>query len=79
MTITLENEVAEDLIKFKLKSIQNTLSKILNDWNQDNAEDFIEKARVGELSEAEMDAITVRQLIADIEKLQLLLKSIKSS
>ncbi len=79
MTITLENEVAEDLIKFKLKSIQNTLSKILKDWNQDNAEDFIEKARVGELPEAEMDAITVRQLIADIEKLESLLKSIKSS
>ena len=77
MTITLENEIAEDLIKFKLQSVQNTLSKILKEWNQDNAEDFIEKARSGELPEAEMDAITVRQLISDLEKLESLLKSIK--
>ena len=77
MTITLENEIAEDLIKFKLQSVQETLSKILTNWNQDNAEDFIEKARSGELPEAEMDAITVRQLISDLEKFELLLKSIK--
>ena len=77
MTITLDNKIAEDLIKFKLNSVQNTLSKILTDWNQDTAEDFIEKARTGELPEAEMDAITVRQLIADIEQLESLLKSIK--
>jgi len=77
MTITLDNKIAEDLIKFKLRSVQNTLSKILIDWNQDNAEDFIEKARTGELPDAEMDAITVRQLISDLEKLESLLKSIK--
>jgi hypothetical protein len=77
MTISLDNKTAEDLIKFKLSSVQNTLSKILTDWNQDTAEDFIEKARIGELSEAETDAITVRQLITDIEKLESLLKSIK--
>ncbi len=77
MTIPLENEIAEDLIKFKLNSIQNTLAKILSDWNQDNAEDFLEKARSGELPEAEMDAITVRQLLKDIDKLETLLRSIK--
>lgn len=77
MTVTLEDEIAKDLIKFKLKSVQDTLSKILKDWNQENAEDFIEKAKSGELAEAEMDAITVRQLINDIEKLESLLKSIK--
>ena len=77
MTITLENEIAEDLIKFKLKSVQKTLSNILNNWNQDNAEDFIEKARSGEIPDAEMDAITVRQLLRDLEKFELLLKSIK--
>ncbi|MHA1265564.1 MAG: hypothetical protein ACTSRS_10045 [Candidatus Helarchaeota archaeon] len=48
------------------------------EWNQNNAEDFIEKARSGALPEAEMDAITVRQLIADIEKLESLLKSLKN-
>ncbi|TFG04680.1 MAG: hypothetical protein EU536_04115 [Promethearchaeota archaeon] len=77
MTVSLENKVAEDLIKFKLKSVQKTLSRILLHWNQDNAEDFIEKTRLGELIDAEMDAITVRQLLNDIENLESLLKSIK--
>jgi len=77
MTISLKNELAEDLIKFKLNSVKNTLSKILIKWKQENAEDFVEKARSGELPEAEMDGITVRQLISDIEELETLLQSIK--
>jgi hypothetical protein len=77
MTITLENKIVEDLIKFKLLSVQKTISKILLNWNQDNAEDFIEKARSGELVNAEMDAITVRQLLSDIGNLEVLLKSVK--
>ena len=77
MTITLKNEVAKDLIEFKLKSIKNTLNEILKKWNQENAEDFIEKARSGDLPNAEMDAITVRQIINDIDELDSLYKSIK--
>ena len=76
MTITFENEVAEDLIKFKLKSTKLTLKNILDSWNEDNAEDFIEKVKSGVLLNGEMDAITVRQLIKDIDKLQSLLQSI---
>lgn len=77
MTITLENEVAEDLIKFKLQHIQETISTILNKWNEDNIEDFIEKAKTGELTDAEMDAITLKQLAKDMEKLIILLKSVR--
>ena len=76
MTITLKNEIAKDLIEFKLKSVKNTLYKILMKWDQNNAEDFIEKTRSGDLPNAEMDAITVRQLISDIEELETLFKSI---
>ena len=77
MTITLENEVAEDLIKFKLQYIQETITSILIKWNEDNIEDFIKKAKTGELADAEMDAITVRQLAKDVEKLTTLLKSVR--
>lgn len=77
MTITLENEVAEDLIKFKLRHIQETISSILTKWNEDNIEDFIKKAKIGELSDAEMDAITLKQLGTDVEKLTTLLKSVR--
>jgi len=77
MTITLENEVAEDLIKFKLQHIQETISSVLNKWNEDNIEDFIKKAKTGELANAEMDAITLKQLAKDMEKLTTLLKSVR--
>ena len=77
MTITLENEVVEDLIKFKLQHIQETIRSILNKWNENNIEDFIQKARAGELTDAEMDAITIRQLAKDVEKLTTLLKSVR--
>ncbi|MFX0125384.1 MAG: hypothetical protein ACFFAE_17275 [Candidatus Hodarchaeota archaeon] len=77
MTITLENEVAEDLIKFKLQHIQETISSILIKWSEDNIDDFIKKAKTGELADAEMDAITLKQLAKDIEKLTILLKSVR--
>ncbi|OLS19233.1 MAG: hypothetical protein HeimC3_46640 [Candidatus Heimdallarchaeota archaeon LC_3] len=77
MTITLENKIAEDLIKFKLNSVQETLNNILTKWNQDNAEDFILKAKSGSLEDAELDGITVKQLVKDIDDLNNLLKTIK--
>ncbi|MHA1799819.1 MAG: hypothetical protein ACTSVY_15325 [Candidatus Helarchaeota archaeon] len=77
MTINLENKIAEDLIKFKLQWVKDTLNKILTNWGNSNAEDFIEKARSGELPNAEMDAITVRQLLSDLDELESLLMTIK--
>ncbi len=77
MTVTLEADIAKELINFKLHSIQSTLGEILERWHQDNAEDFIENVRSGALPEGEMDAITVRQLIRDIDTLNALLKTIK--
>lgn len=77
MTITLENDVAEDLIKFKLLHLQETITSILSNWNEENVEDFINKAKSGELLNAEMDAITIKQLIVDVDKLAVLLKSVR--
>ena len=77
MTISLDSETARELITFKLNSLQITLNDILSHWNQDTVEEFIQKAKSGELENAEMDAITVRQLIKDIDKLQSLLSSVK--
>lgn len=77
MTIKLENKIAEDLIKFKLQWVKETLNKILKNRDQKNAEDFIEKARSGLLVDAEMDAITVRQLLSDLDELESLLVMLK--
>ena len=76
MTITLGNDVARELVSFKLQHIQSTLQDILAKWNQGNVDDFIQKARSGELPDAEMDAITTRQLVKDLDRLQKLLSSI---
>ena len=77
MTVSLDSAVAKELITFKLNSIQTTLNKILSYWNQDTVEQFIDNAKSGQLENAEMDAITVRQLVSDIDKLQSLLMSMK--
>jgi hypothetical protein len=78
LTIKLENNIAEELIKFKLGHLQKTISSILEKWNENNIEDFLKKAKSGELLNAEMDAITLRQLNKDCEELQALLKRIRS-
>ncbi|MHA1301899.1 MAG: hypothetical protein ACTSO9_20980 [Candidatus Helarchaeota archaeon] len=77
MTIKLENNIAEELIKYKLGHLQKNISSILERWNENNIEDFLKKAKTGELPEAEMDAITLKQLNADYDRLKTLLKQIR--
>ncbi len=73
----MDSNLAEDLIKFKLKSIQETIRKILDKWHESNIDDFLNKAKIGELPDAELDAITIKQLVKDLDKLENLLKQIK--
>jgi hypothetical protein len=79
MTVKLDSNLAEELVKFKLKSIQDTLKTILEKWHESNTDDFIRKARTGELTDAEPDAIVVRQLITDLDRLDKVLKRITVS
>ena len=60
----------EELITFKLQHLQNLMRSILEKWKEENSEDFISKARSGELKDAEMDAISMRQLLADYDRLK---------
>lgn len=78
MTVTLEKKTASELIKFKLQYVQETIQSILDKWKEENIDEFVQKARTGELSEAEMDAITIRQLVLDHKRLQDLLDSVNS-
>ena len=70
MNVSIEKETVKELINFKLQHIQELIHSILNKWNEDNSDDFISKARSGALENAEMDAITMRQLIADYNRLK---------
>ncbi|TFF84945.1 hypothetical protein EU523_00840 [Candidatus Heimdallarchaeota archaeon] len=78
MTIKLEREKAKELITFKLQHIHETIRSILEKWGIDNTDDFLAMAKSGELENAEMDAITVRQLVADHQQLKILLESVKN-
>ena len=78
MKISLEKDLAEELITYKLRNIQNLIYKILERWNEESPDNFIEKARNGTYSEAENDAIDLRQLLIEEEKLKKLLENLES-
>lgn len=78
MNVSIERETLKELITFKLQHLQDLISSILDKWGEDNSDDFISKAKSGDLENAEMDAITMRQLIVDYNKLQKLFHSVSS-
>lgn len=75
-TINIEKEFVEDLIKFKLNRIQGFIKEILEKWNEISPEIFLEKAKNGTLMNAELDAIELRQLLLEQEKLYAKLNAI---
>ena len=76
MNVSLDKKVAEELITFKLRRIQAIIEEILQRWNENSIEDFLEKARDGTLEEAENDAVELRQLVFEEEQLQQLLENL---
>lgn len=79
MTIELEKDVALNLVQFRLKHIKKTISEILETWGEKYPEEFLDKARTGTLPESEMDAISMEQLMSDLEKFQNLHHSLSHS
>ncbi len=75
MKVNLDKDVAEDLISYKLRNIQEHINKILKRWNENTASVFLEKAKNGTYSEAENDAIDLKQLLLEEKKLNKLFKS----
>ena len=72
----MKKEEAEELITYKLRQIQAEIEEILARWNEASAEQFLQKARDGRYENAENDAIDLRQLLLEEEKLQALLNKI---
>ena len=77
MKVHLDKDVAEDLISYKLRRIQKQITKILKRWNESDSLAFLEKAKNGTYSEAEMDAISLKQLLLDEKRLIKLYNSIQ--
>ncbi len=72
----MDKNVAEDLISYKLRNIQEHIDKILKRWNETEALAFLEKAKNGTYSEAENDAIDLKQLLLEEKKLNKLYTSL---
>ncbi|MCE7743671.1 MAG: hypothetical protein GPJ52_00905 [Candidatus Heimdallarchaeota archaeon] len=72
----MKKEVAEELITYKLRRIQSIIEDILSRWKEKSIEEFLQKAKEGILLEAENDAIELKQLVSEEEKLQNLLKKL---
>ncbi len=77
MDVSMKKEVAEDLITYKLRRIQALIEETLTRWNETSAELFLQKAKDGRHENAENDAIALKQLLLEEEKLQSLLNEIR--
>lgn len=72
-SVTLGYEVVKDLIDTKQDVIRTEIRTILLKWGAENAEDFIEKVRIGEIKEGEHDAILLTNFIDELKTLESIL------
>ena len=78
MSVSLDRNIAKELISFKLRSIQAEISSILEIWHYSSIEDFINDVKLGKLKEAENDAIDIRHLAEEQDNLMKLLDEIRT-
>ena len=72
--ITIDFRLAKDLIDTKHNLIIKEINNILSKWDQDSIEEFIDKAKSGELDNAEHDAILIGNYVDELKELENLLK-----
>ena len=77
VTIPVDREMFEDLVRFKMNRLRVLVREILERWNETNPGTFIEKARSGAHEDAENDAIELRQLLHEASKMERLLRESK--
>jgi len=69
--VKIDKENLVQLVDFKLDRLRKEIEKILGKWNYISSRKFLDDARNGTLSEAEEDAIILRNLEDEIERLEL--------
>ena len=60
--ISMDKDLASDLIDSKLRSIKKQISEILDKWQQSSVEEMMLLSRSGKLPESELDAIALTNL-----------------
>ncbi|OLS17095.1 MAG: hypothetical protein HeimC2_36910 [Candidatus Heimdallarchaeota archaeon LC_2] len=63
MTITLDRDLARDLIETKIQQLDLKIQSILKKWKITSVEEFLDVTKKGDLVEAVPDAVSLRNLI----------------
>ena len=67
--VSIDKELLMNLLDFKLNHLKEEIDRILNRWNYISSSEFLKHAKDGILSEAEMDAIELKNLNDEREQL----------
>ena len=73
--VTIDRDLAEDLINSKLRVIVEEIDNILQKWNYTSIQSFLEDSRSGKVRDTEDDAVVIRSLMDDKEEILELKKS----
>ena len=68
--VSMDKELAKDLVNSKLRSIVEDIDEILQKWNYSSIQSFLDDARSSKIRNAEDDAIVLRTLLDEKEELQ---------
>ena len=77
MAISLDPEVARDLIETKLRVLTEKIDVILNKWKLNTIDELVEGARSGKFPEAEDDAIDLQNLRDKRNQIEKLLSTLQ--
>ena len=67
--VSVDEELLMSLLDFKLNHLKEEIDRILSKWNYMSSTEFLIKIKDGTLSEAEMDAIEMKNLNDECERL----------
>ena len=67
--VSVDEELLMNLLDFKLNNLKEEINRILSKWNYMSSAEFLKHAKDGTLSEAEMDAIAMKNLNDERERL----------
>lgn len=67
--ISVDEEFMMELVNFKLRFLKEEIEQILQKWNYSSSNKFLEHSKDGTLSEAEEDAIILKNLQDQIVQL----------
>lgn len=68
--VKIERENLTQLIDFKLNHLRKEIERILNKWDYSFSNKFLDDAKTGEISEAEEDAIILKNIEDEIKNLE---------